>query len=159
MPEQTKGKGPEALAKRYFELIRRLRGGDEAAVEELMALWDEDGTFQFVGAPPVEGTFSGAAAIRTLYKNRLNSSGMRLALEPEGREVALGVVDTDVTHLRHKDDRVIAGWRTVVGTAEGHGFDVPGSHRFTFQDGRIQELRITVSPRAHPSELDERLRM
>jgi hypothetical protein len=40
-----------------------------------------------------------------------------------------------------------------VGTQEGHGFDVAGSHLFTFDGDKIKSLRITVSPKPDPSHL------
>lgn len=34
-----------------------------------------------------------------------------------------------------------------VGTREGTGFDVAGSHVFTFRKGKIRSLRVTISPK------------
>ena len=121
-----------------------------------MELWEQDGTFEFSGSPPVVATFKGAAAIHALYKNRLNSSGMSLTAETRGgasQDVTLGVVDTEVTHLRTNGHRVVAAWRTTVGTTQGHGFDVAGSHLFTFDNDKIRHLRVNVSPRPDPSQL------
>jgi len=146
----------------YFKYIRELRTGVDGAVERLMELWDEDGTFEFAGAPPVTGSFHGAVAIRTLYQNRFKASGMPVSLEadrgPVGkasaksvgkpREVALGVVDTEVHRIRTMDGKVVAGWTTFIGTADARGFQVSGSHTFAFKDGKISSLRIVVSPKA-----------
>lgn len=145
------------IARRYFALIEELRSGNEEAVPQLMELWDQDGTFQFVGAPPVVGTFEGAMAIHTLYKNRVRSDRMRLSLESSGDspiDVALSVVETNVGHLREHEGRVLAGWRTTIGTTEGHGFDVAGSHQFTFEGDKIKRLRVTVSPKADDSRME-----
>ena len=145
------------IVRRYFELIQELRGGNEEAVPQLMKLWDEDGTFEFVGAPPVVGTFEGAMAIHTLYKNRVQSYRMPLSLESSGDgpiDVALNVVETNVSHLREREGRVLVGWRTTIGTAEGHGFDVAGSHQFTFEGDKIKRLRVTVSPKADESRME-----
>lgn len=147
-------KGLKKVVDTYFKLIRDLRNGDEKSVPRLMELWDQDGTFEFAGSPPVVGTFRGAAAINTLYKNRLNASGMRLTLETsaaKSQDVTLGVVDTEVTHVRTNGNRVVAGWRTTVGTEENKGYDVAGSHLFTFENGKIKSLRISVSPKADQS--------
>jgi hypothetical protein len=121
-----------------------------------MDLWDPEGTFEFAGSSPVVATFKGAAAIRTLYKNRLNSSGMPLAIETNlgtSQDVTLGAVDTEVTHLRTNGTRVVVGWRTTIGTREGHGFDVAGSHLFVFDGSQIKSLRVNVSPKPDVSQL------
>ncbi len=140
----------------YFKLINKLRKGDESSVELLMNLWHPEGIFEFAGTPPVIGTYKGAVAIRTLYKNRLNSSGMKLKLDmgkQKLREVSLGIVETEVTHLREKDNQIIAGWRTTIGTEDGRGFDVAGSHMFTIEDGKIKNLRLNISPKADTSQM------
>lgn len=156
--EETSDRGDrEEIVRRYFNLIEELRGGSEEAVAQLMELWDEDGTFQFVGASPVVGTFEGAMAIQTLYKNRAQSHRMPVSLESSGDspiDVALEVVETNVTHLREREGRVLAGWRTTIGTTEGHGFDVAGSHQFTFEGDKIKRLRVTVSPKADESRME-----
>lgn len=147
----------QEIVQHYFSLIQELRSGNEEAVSGLMDLWDDDGTFQFVGAPPVVGTFEGAMAIRTLYKNRAQSHRMKVSMEAKDdgpAELSLDVVETNVTHVREKDGRVLAGWRTTVGTAEGQGFDVAGSHQFTFEGDKIKHLRVTVSPKADDSHLE-----
>jgi hypothetical protein len=47
---------------------------------------------------------------------------------------------------------VVAGWTTVVGTRDAHGFQVSGSHSFTFKDGKISNLRVVVSPKHDATE-------
>lgn len=153
----------EDLVRTYFDLIRELRTGVEGAPERLRELWDPDGVFEFAGSPPVTGTFIGVNAITVLYKNRFAASGMPLKLQgvhsqeddrgAEGIGTALGIVDTDVHRIRVLDDeRAVAGWTTVVGTRDGHGFQVSGSHSFTFKDGKISKLRIVVSPKPDTTE-------
>lgn len=144
------------IVKRYFGLIRALRGGDASAVDGLMDMWDEDGTFEFKGQPPLVGSFRGAMAIRTLYQNRLKASGMALTLETKGdapRSAALGVVDTEVTTTRRDGARLLAGWRTTIGTKEDHGYDVAGSHVFTFKGDKIKSLRVSISSKPAVSKL------
>ena len=153
----------EDLVRTYFDLIRELRTGAEGAPERLRELWDPDGVFEFAGSPPVTGTFTGSNAITALYQNRFAANGMPLRLqgiragdaakEPEGIETALGVVDTDVHRVRILDEEhAVAGWTTIVGTRERHGFQVSGSHSFTFKDGKISKLRIVVSPKPDTAE-------
>lgn len=147
------------LVEQYFKLIAQLRSGEHNAVEGLMELWHDDGVFEFAGSPPVVGTFKGRMAIHTLYKNRLNTSGMRLHLDfgrENLREMSLGIVDTQVSHVRNKENQVIAGWRTTIGTNDGHGFDIAGSHMFTFENGKIKNLRVNISPKPDKSH-NERL--
>jgi ketosteroid isomerase-like protein len=156
----TKGdeKGMEKVVNTYFDLIRSLRAGDETSVPRLMELWDPEGTFDFAGAPPVIGTFKGAVAIQTLYSNRVKTSGMKVQLESPSakqRDVTLGVVDTEVTHLRTDGNRAIVGWRTTIGTQENQGFDVAGSHLFTFREGKIKSLRVSISPKPDESRLQK----
>lgn len=145
----------EALVKDYFEEIRALRSGKEEAVERLVGMWDVDGRFEFAGAPPVVATFEGINAIHVLYRNRLLANGMGLDLEGTGKDgldAALGVVETDVHRVRAMEDKVVAGWNTTIGTSEGQGFEVSGSHTFTFRDGKILSLKVVVSPRAQETK-------
>jgi hypothetical protein len=151
----------EEIVRKYFDLVRELRTGVEGAPERLVDLWDPEGTFEFAGSPPVTGTFTGINAITVLYRNRFAASGMPLTLQGAGREEgkdggiddALGVVDTDVHRMRTLDDeRVVAGWTTTVGTREGRGYQVSGSHSFIFKGDRISNLRIVVSPKPEASE-------
>ncbi len=156
MKEEARKDDLKKPVEQYFKLIRDLRSGDEESVPKLIEMWDQDGVFEFVGAPPLVATYKGAVAIQTLYKNRVHSSKMPIQLE--GRAAAkgashatLGIVDTDVTHLRTNGNRAVAGWRTTIGTADGAGFDVAGSHQFTFENGKIKHLRVSISPKADES--------
>ncbi|MGD9712692.1 MAG: hypothetical protein AB7V46_11560, partial [Thermomicrobiales bacterium] len=156
----------QELIDRYFAYIRDLRAGREEAVEKLVDLWDEDGTFEFAGAPPVVGTFKGRNAIHALYKNRVKASGMPLKLNGDTRaaatqDVALGMVDTRVHRIRSLDknpaadaspERMAVGWTTVIGTSDRRGFEVSGNHTFTFKGDRIASLKVVVSPKADASE-------
>jgi ketosteroid isomerase-like protein len=156
---------PEQIVERYFAYIRDLRKGDEAAADRLIELWDEDGAFEFAGAPPVTGTFKGRNAIHVLYKNRAKAAGMPLKLEggaasltgeaAAAREAALGVVDTQVHRMRSLGatragspaERMAVGWTTLIGTEDNRGFQVSGNHTFTFKDGKIISLKVVVSPK------------
>ena len=150
MAEQKANTQHEKIVEQYFKLIRDLRAGRQSAVEELTALWDPDGVFEFAGAPPVTGTFKGKVAIQTLYNNRVKAVGMPLRLEAKAahQEAALGTVDTEVHKTRVMDEnRVVAGWTTTIGTKDGLGFQVAGSHAFTFRDGKISSLKVVISPK------------
>lgn len=153
------------LIERYFGYIRDLRAGKVEAVDKLVDLWDEDGIFEFAGAPPVVGTFKGRNAIHALYKNRLKANGMPLQLSGNtksatAQDVALGLVDTRVHRVRSLDknvgdgtpERVAAGWTTVIGTGDKQGFEVSGNHTFVFKGDRIASLKVVVSPKADKSE-------
>jgi ketosteroid isomerase-like protein len=156
----------QELVDRYFGYIRDLRAGRKEAVDKLVDLWDEDGVFEFAGAPPVVGTFKGRNAIHTLYKNRVNANGMPITLSGEGRaaalrETALGMVDTRIHRARILDknlaadaapERVAVGWTTVIGTSDQRGFEVSGNHTFTFKGDRIASLKVVVSPKADKSD-------
>ena len=138
----------EQIITRYFALIRRLRAGESTAVDELMEMWDPDGTFEFAGAKPVVGTFKGAMAIRTLYSNRLSACKMGLKIQTrtgEEQEVTLGMVDTEVQRIRPNGTKASVGWRTTIGTEQGQGFDISGAHVFTFAGPKIKKLRVTMS--------------
>ena len=143
----------EKIVSRYFEYIRALRKGEKGSVERLVELWDVDGMFEFAGAPPLHGKYVGRTAILTLYKNRLQANGMSLKLEGgsskerEAQDASLGLVDTEVKRVHSYNGKIIAGWSTLIGTSDGRGFAVAGSHTFTFKDGKIASLRIVVSPK------------
>lgn len=160
----AKASKPDKIVDEYFRYIKELRAGKENAVGKLVDLWEEDGVFEFAGAPPVTGTFKGRAAIHTLYQNRVKAGGMQLMLQGrEGaaratEEVALGTVDTKVHRVRtirqrpeDKPERIVAGWTTVIGTSDKRGFEVSGSHTFTFKDGRISALKVVISPKPDES--------
>lgn len=155
----------EDLVNTYFAYIKELRAGREDAVDKLVDLWDEDGVFEFAGAPPVVGTFKGRNAIHALYKNRVKACDMPLKLTGDAQfaaaqQVALGKVDTQVHRIRALDkglaaqatpERVAAGWTTVIGTSDQRGFEVSGNHTFTFKGDRIASLKVVVSPKPDPS--------
>ena len=147
----------ERITREYFELIKDLRAGKKEAVAKLVDLWDPDGTFEFAGAPPVNATFHGRNAIHVMYSNRLAANGMAVTLEGDARaraaehqRTALGVVETDVRRTRaiNGGDRIVAGWVTRMGAEDGRGFEVHGSHSFTFKNGKISTLKVVVSPKA-----------
>lgn len=153
----------EELVKKYFSLIRELRAGREEAVDQLVDLWDEDGVFEFAGAPPVVGTFKGRHAIHTLYKNRLKASGMPIRLQAAAaaaRDAALGLVETHINRIRSLErtleagspDRVAVGWTTTIATDDKRGFEVSGNHTFLFEGDRIASLKVVVSPKPDRSE-------
>jgi hypothetical protein len=161
------GKDPrEQLVGNYFHLIQQLRSGVEGSVDRLVEMWHPEGTFEFAGAPPVTGTYMGRNAIHVLYRNRLLANGMRLRIKAgkggEGRkdakdrggrvaDTALGVVSTEVQRTRVFPERVVAGWKTSVGTTNRGGFEVSGSHTFVFDGDRIKSLTVTVSPKPEAS--------
>jgi len=145
--------------KEYFILINKLRNRDDTVVEKLMNLWEPDSIFEFAGSPPVVGTFKGSMAIQTLYQNRLKSYGMNLTIHSNKdivRETSLGIVETNITHIREKGNQVIVGWKTTIGTEDGAGFDIAGSHLFEFSEGKIKNLRVNISPKADES-VDKKL--
>jgi len=146
------------IVERYFQLISDLRNGDETAIEKLGDLWHEESVFEFAGAPPVVGTFTGKMAITALYRNRFFANGMDLTLGDKDhlREATLGIVETEVTHIRDKENQIIAGWVATIGTKEGEGFDVSGSHLFTFNGDKIKSLKVNVSSKYEKSH-DENL--
>lgn len=161
------GKDPrEQLVGHYFHLIQQLRSGVEGSVQRLVEMWHPEGTFEFAGAPPVTGTYVGRNAIHVLYQNRLLANGMRLRLKggkggggSKGdtraagsvADTALGVVSTEVQRTRVFPERLVAGWKTYVGTTDRGGFDVSGSHTFVFDGDRIKSLTVTVSPKPEAS--------
>lgn len=154
--EQVKPKH-EKIVQEYFAYIRDLRAGKEKAVDHLVELWDPDGVFEFAGAPPVTATFQGRNAIHVLYRNRLCANGMPLTLDTKPKSkadarVALGVVDTEVHRTRTLQNKVVSGWTTVIGTSDGRGYEVSGSHTFTFRDGKIASLKVVISPRPDATE-------
>lgn len=153
------------LVERYFGYVRDLRAGNEDAVNRLVDLWDEDGVFEFAGAPPVVGTFKGRNAIHALYKNRARAGGMPMTFDAEGktaaaRDAALGLVDTRINRVRSLDakaddgspERVAVGWTTVIGTTDQRGYEVSGNHTFVFKGDRIASLKVVVSPKPDKSE-------
>lgn len=158
----------QKIVDEYFANIKDLRAGKPDSVDRLAEMWDDDGVFEFAGAPPVTGTFQGKAAIHVLYKNRVGTGAMPLHLQgapaaPAGAAPSptnLGIVDTNVHRTRQlANDRVVAGWTTIVGTADGRGFEVSGSHTFTFRNGKIRTLKVVVSPKPDPAPAQHNLNL
>ncbi|MBL0212257.1 MAG: nuclear transport factor 2 family protein [Holophagaceae bacterium] len=147
---EAEKKANEKLVDDYFQAIKDLRAGDPSSVEQLVGMWDEDGVFEFAGSPPITGIFRGRMAIHTLYKNRLLASGMPVRLKATGKRAdqaaALGVVATEVDRRKTMESKIVAGWTTTIGTQDGRGFRVSGSHSFQFKDGKISALKVVVSP-------------
>ncbi len=143
----------EKLVNNYFEQIKSLRSGVDRSVENLTDMWDDDGVFEFCGTPPLNAKYCGRTAIKTLYKNRLAANGMEVALDTKSaktyqqKEVTVSDVDTKVKRLRTHDDKVVAGWSTKVGTKQGVGFNVSGSHTFAFKGDKISKLKVVISPK------------
>ena len=150
MTEKDK-KRYEKLVDYYFEAIKDLRAGKASSVERLVDMWDDDGVFEFAGAPPLTGVFRGRMAIHTLYKNRLSAGGMPMQLKAAGKKAdevaALGIVATEVHRRKTMENKIVAGWTTTIGTQDGRGFQVSGSHSFQFKDDKITKLKVVVSPR------------
>lgn len=156
--KKTVFKNEEALVENYFEQIQSLREGNEKSVDELMKLWSADGVFEFSGSAPLIGTFKGEMAIRTLYNNRLKSNGMELELDAGRNDLKsfnLGIVKTDISHIKTNEDKVIVGWKTTIGTKDGLGYDIAGSHLFLIENEKITSLRVTISSKAETSSLEE----
>ncbi len=143
----------EKLVTEYFEQIHALRNGVNSSVEKLTDMWDDDGVFEFCGAPPLNAKYCGRTAIKTLYKNRLQANGMEVKLDKVSAkslghgDVTLSDVETDVNRVRAHDGKLVAGWSTRIGTDQGIGFNVSGSHTFSFKDGKISSLKVVISPK------------
>ena len=151
-------KNGEKLVEKYFEQIQSLRDGNENSVDELMKLWNTDGVFEFSGSAPLIGTYKGELAIRTLYNNRLKSNGMELKLHAGRKDFKsfnLGIVKTDISHVKTNDDKIIVGWKTTIGTKDGLGYDISGSHLFLVVNEKIKSLRVTISTKPEVSSLKE----
>lgn len=148
----------QGMVNEYFRQIEALRSGVDDAVNKLTDMWDEDGVFEFCGAPPISAKYSGKTAIKTLYRNRLHANGMEVKLEKEStkklkiNEVTLSDVRTDVSRMRSHDGKIVAGWTTRIGTHQKVGFNVSGSHTFTFQNGKISNLKVVISPKADDAQ-------
>lgn len=146
----------EKIVKTYFSLIQDLYDEKEGTVERLLELWDDDGTFEFIGTPPTTASFQGKNAIHVLYKNRIHSNRMNLTLEGGDAKNAkvskLGELNTGVFQRRAVGDKIIADWTKYVTTDDGRGFTVSGSHTFAFRDEKISNLKVVVSPKAHATE-------
>lgn len=143
----------EKLVTEYFEQIHALRNGVDSAVEKLTDMWIDDGVFEFCGAPPLNAKYCGRTAIKTLYKNRLQANGMEVKLDEVSAEsfgygdVTMSEVETKVNRVRAHDEKLVAGWTTRIGTNQGIGFNVSGSHTFSFKNGKIASLKVVISPK------------
>lgn len=60
---------------------------------------------------------------------------------------------TEVQRSRRTGNKVVAGWTTVIGTADGRGFEVSGSHTFTFDRDRIRSLKVVITPRPKETKM------
>jgi hypothetical protein len=67
---------------------------------------------------------------------------------------SLGIVDTQIVRIRRSGTKYLAGWTTTIGTSADRGFDMGGSHQFTFERGKIKKLRVLTSAKATASQLE-----
>lgn len=132
----TGGKRNEKLIATFFKRLQEIHGGDEKAVERMLALWDEDGVVRLVGIHPYAGEFHGRNAIAVLYRNITRSSGMTIKLGARA-QTSLGPRQFEVESIEASGDRVVATWKTTITTKDGRGFAVSGGDTFTFKGGKI----------------------
>lgn len=144
----------QKVVESYFRHIRELRDGKATAVQALLDLWNPDGVIEFAGASPVTGSFRGRNALHVFYKNRLQSKNMAVKLDRKTKTSketdVVDLIESEPQHIRAEDGAVVANWNTVVSTRAGQGFQVAGSHTFTFRGGKIANIRVVVSPQAEP---------
>lgn len=131
------------VVKKYFSSVKTM---DRAATskrsfdtDRIMSLWHDDGKLTISGKPlGGEHSFSGAEEISTFYERR--------AKGVDG-EIAINVSSIEVANSKSADHVVASGLRYVV-THKEEGLQVPFTHNFILNDGRISELRIHVGPPA-----------
>ena len=142
---------------KYFEELNKVYTREPGAVERLLELWNDDGVFEFCGAPPVTGVFHGKNAVHVLYKNRFHLRGMPVTLQGTA---TIGPKSSSVQFVHRRIDRVnvvaddvITAWTTAtIGAAGDAGFECSGNYTCTFRDGKIAKVRVVVSPKGEAAE-------
>lgn len=133
-----------ALLNRYFRSVKKMDAaasrGKSAGVEDILGLWADDGTLELSGAEPIgQRVFRGREELRAFYEGR--SRGVEKVLQ-------FNVSSVNVASARSAGRLVASGVRHVV-SATGEGMEVPFTHNFELQGGRIHSLKIHIgAPRA-----------
>ena len=144
----------EEVVRSYFRLLSKIMEGDEKAVDEMLELWDEDGSIQFLGPPPLEAEFRGRAAVAVWLSNRLKVRGMPVKIKGIGGEAAdsLSLTTINLIEIRAVGEKIIAPHETTVGTDKEQGFILPGHNVFTFKGDKIFSVKVILSPKPEVAE-------
>lgn len=139
----------EKVIRKFFACLKRIHAGELKAVDDMLKLWDPDGSIELTGIFPYTGKFTGLNAVAVLYKNVARSAGMPLKLEKDKRETALGPRRFDVESVRAVgENRVVAKWTTIISTKDGRGFSVAGGDTFVLRGNRVYSDLCILSPKA-----------
>lgn len=133
------------LVTQFFEYMDAFHRGDESAIEKMLDIWDDEGSFEFAGAYPLVGEFRGRAALNVLFKNLANSSSMPVLLEKKG-DAVLKNLEVKLTEVELFGDRAMANFEQVVSTKDNRGIFIVGSGTFTFKEHEITNVKLTVMP-------------
>ena len=138
----------EEVVRSYFRLLSKIMEGDEKAVDEMLELWDEDGSFEYAGPPPMVGEFRCRIALKALFRNLTKTVGMPVSFETAPAAATnLSKTTIDLKEVIAADGKIVAHYETTLATKDGRGFIVVGSNTFTFKDSKILHLRSIRSPK------------
>lgn len=134
MAQQGKGeygRDRQSIVKQYFATYQDIRSGNEAAVDQMLELWDEDGAFAVAGPPPASSDFRGEFALRALFKSVAASRG-------DGGKVELDDVEV-------RGDKAIARWTARAEGGKASGLAVAGAITFHFKGDKIRRVDLVTS--------------
>jgi hypothetical protein len=144
----------EEVVRSYFRLLSKILEGDEKAVDEILNLWDEDGSIEFQGPPPLVAEFRGRAAVEVWLRNRLKVRGMPIKITGTGGEPAgsLTITRINLIEVRAVGEKIVAPHETTVGTDGERGFTQAGHNVFTFRGDKIFSVKVVLSPKPEAAE-------
>ncbi len=141
-------KNHEEIVTKYFNQLGAIFAGEAKAIDEMLRIWDEDGSCEFVGAHPYNGEFRGRNAVHVLFNNLAHTAGMSLRLEGRvGAPPVLGPRKFEPSRIRTVDDKVVVDWTSAAAMKDGKGLSIAGSDTFSFKGDKISSLRIVISPK------------
>lgn len=133
----------------YFKYLAAIQAGEEKAVEDIMELWDPDGSCEFLGPEPLCGKFRGHMAVAALYNNIARTPGRQVHTEKKSR---LGKRSFQIGRTRAVNDKLVVEWNSDVVTEDARGYNLSGSNTFSFKGDKISSLRIVTSPKPEQVE-------
>ena len=136
----------------YFEYLAAIHAGEEAAVEQILDLFDDEASWEILGPHPLVGEFKGRLALEVLFRNLTQVGRLTIRLG-ERRVKVEKIAPVEVTRQVELAGRFVADWTQEVRIGDREGIVLDGSTTFYLKDGKIARLRSVAMPRRSPEAL------
>ena len=127
------------IVKKYFSAVKAMDKATQAQRKfdtgKIMSLWQADGKLTIGGKPIGEDkSYAGQSQIESFYQHR--AKGVH-------EKIAVNLSTIDVANAKSSGHIVASGQRYVV-NHKNEGMQVPFTHNFTLNQGKIAELKIHI---------------